>query len=80
MADVLTYIRGLKPINLVGASFGSYGWNKKALTELDGYMKDIGVEMVAEQVAVQYVPEREDLMNCFELGKAVAQELQKRCS
>jgi flavorubredoxin len=80
MADVLTYIRGLKPLNLIGATFGSYGWNKKALNELDEYMNAIGVEQVAEQVAVNYVPETEDLMNCFELGKTVALELQKRCS
>ena len=80
MADVLTYIRGLKPLNLIGASFGSYGWNKKALEELNGYMNAIGVEQVAEQVAVNYVPETDDLMNCFELGKTVALELQKRCS
>jgi flavorubredoxin len=80
MADVLTYIRGLKPANLIGASFGSYGWNTKALKELDGYMDAIGVEMVADQITVQFVPEKEDLMNCFELGKTVAQELQKRCN
>ena len=67
-------------MNLIGASFGSYGWNKKALKELDEYMNAIGIEQVAEQVSVNYVPEKEDLMNCFELGKTVAQELQKRCS
>ena len=27
VADVLTYIKGLKPRNLFGAAFGSYGWS-----------------------------------------------------
>ena len=26
IADVLTYMKGLRPLNRVGAAFGSYGW------------------------------------------------------
>ncbi len=34
MADMMTYIRGLKPRNLVGAAFGSYGWSGEAPKQL----------------------------------------------
>ena len=27
IADVLTYMTGLRPLNRVGAAFGSYGWS-----------------------------------------------------
>ncbi len=80
MADVLTYIRGLQPKNLIGALFGSYGWNKKAFKELDDYLNAIGVEQVAEPVTVNYVPTREDLLDCFSLGKRVAETLRERCA
>ncbi len=29
MADILTYMKGLKPVNRIGAAFGSYGWSGK---------------------------------------------------
>lgn len=72
MADVLTYIRGLKPINLIGSVFGSYGWNKKAFTEMQGYLKAIGVEEVLEPMTVNFIPSHEDLMACREVGEKMA--------
>ena len=31
MADVMTYLKGLKPANLIGAAFGSYGWSGESV-------------------------------------------------
>lgn len=78
MADVLTYLRGLKPQNLIGAVFGSYGWNKQCFKELEGYMAAMGVETIAPPVCVNYVPTADDLVACRTLGMTVAEAVQKR--
>lgn len=75
VADVLTYLKGLKRKNLVGASFGSYGWSGKTVDQLDAVLREMGVDLVGEGVQVQYVPRPEDLAKCFELGRAVAARL-----
>jgi len=79
VADILTYLRGLKPLNLIGAVFGSYGWNRKAIGELHRYADDIGIELVADDVTSKYVPKEDTLMAARRLGETVAEELLKRC-
>jgi flavorubredoxin len=80
VADVLTYLKGLKPLNLVGASFGSYGWSMNALKDLDQWLQEMKIEAVAEPVRVNYVPTSDDLMQCRELGATVGKELLARCT
>ena len=72
VADVLTYLKGLKPKNLVGASFGSYGWSGEATPCLDGLLDDMGITRVADGLKVQYVPDADAMAQCYELGKQVA--------
>jgi len=78
MADGLTYIRGLRPKNLIGAAFGSFGWSGEGAKEVNDVLESMGVELVSEPLAVQYVPTDDDLLRCRELGVAVAKELAKR--
>lgn len=80
IADILTYLRGLKPLNLIGAIFASYGWNLKAVEELHRYADEIGLELVADDVTSKYVPKEETLNACRRLGEKVAGELLKRCA
>ena len=77
MADVLCYLEGLKPKNLVGAAFGSYGWSGEAVGKLEEWLQRIGVRLVAEGVKVRYVPDAEALRRCRALGEKVGGELQK---
>jgi flavorubredoxin len=79
MADVLTYVRGLKPANLIGAIFGSYGWSQNAFKAMQDYMTGMKIELVAEPLKVNYVPTRENLLQCFALGQQVGTELLQRC-
>ncbi|MFC1572879.1 FprA family A-type flavoprotein [Candidatus Eisenbacteria bacterium] len=72
VADVLTYIRGLKPKNLIGAAFGSYGWTGESIGQVEEYLTEINVEIAAERVRVQYVPDSDALMRCHALGRQVA--------
>ncbi|MDD4862041.1 MAG: FprA family A-type flavoprotein [Smithellaceae bacterium] len=80
MADVMTYLKGLKPVNLIGAAFGSYGWSGESVKDLEAILKEMKVDIVAEPVSVKHVPGSDVLEKCSELGKSVAAELKKRLS
>lgn len=36
----MTYLRGLKPRNLVGAAFGSYGWSGEAVRQIEEFLAE----------------------------------------
>ncbi|MBN1947745.1 MAG: flavodoxin domain-containing protein [Bradymonadales bacterium] len=78
VADVMTYLKGLSPANLLGASFGSYGWSPQSVKQLDRMLTEMGVQLVSEGVAVQYVPDAAALERCRALGAATAAQLIER--
>ncbi len=80
VADLLCYIRGLKPKNLVGQAFGSYGWSGEGVKQVREELVRMGVELVGEPVAVNYVPNQSALQACRELGRAVGRRMQERLS
>ncbi|HOX16615.1 MAG TPA: FprA family A-type flavoprotein [Smithellaceae bacterium] len=80
MADVMTYLKGLKPANLIGAAFGSYGWSGESVRDLEAILKEMKVDIIADPIAVKHVPGKDVLDKCSELGKAIAAELKKRIS
>lgn len=75
VADVLTYLRGLKRKNLTGAAFGSYGWANKAVPQILEYLAEMGVDTGGEQVSCVYVPGPETLEHCYRLGGKIASRL-----
>ena len=77
VSDVLTYLKGLKPKNLVGAAFGSYGWSGEGAKQVNEILSDMKVEIVQEPLAVNYVPDDEALAGCRALGAAVADRLKE---
>lgn len=78
VADVMTYIKGLKPRGLVGAAFGSYGWSGEAVKHLDDVLAEMKIERACESVKSLYVPDDEVLSRCVELGKSVASALKQK--
>jgi len=78
MADVMTYLKGLKPANLIGAAFGSYGWSGESVRHLEAMLKEMKVDIVAESIAVKNAPDSDILEKCYDLGKTIAAELLKR--
>ena len=77
MADVLTYMKGLRPKNKIGAAFGSYGWSGEAVKHLNGYLEDMGVELLSEGVKIKNVPTHETLKECVALGEQIANALRR---
>jgi flavorubredoxin len=80
MADVLTYLRGLKPKNLVGAAFGSYGWSGEGVAQVQHYLEEMKVDLVADGLKVQYVPDDDDLVACRELGRKTVERIRAASS
>jgi flavorubredoxin len=72
MADLLSYMKGLRPAGKVGAAFGSYGWSGEAVKLISEAMRDMNINLVGDGVRVKYSPKKGDLDRCVELGRQVA--------
>lgn len=80
VADVLVYLKGLAPKNLIGAAFGSYGWGGGLLKQLDRLLEEMNVELVSDGLSLKYVPDNAALIECREFGVAIAEKLIEKCA
>ncbi|OGR28565.1 MAG: MBL fold metallo-hydrolase [Desulfobacterales bacterium RIFOXYA12_FULL_46_15] len=80
IADVMTYIKGLRPQNKIAVAFGSYGWSGEAVNILNREFAEMKLDIIDEGVKVQYVPDEDDLNRCFDLGVKIAKTLKERLS
>ena len=78
VAEVLTYLKGLRPQNKLGAVFGSFGWSGECVKILGDWLESMGCEMVDAPVKVKNIPEHEQLAACYELGKKIAEALKAK--
>ncbi|MHB0935637.1 MAG: FprA family A-type flavoprotein [Armatimonadota bacterium] len=78
VADVLTYLRGLKRHNLVGAAFGSYGWSGEAVSHITEVLTAMKVELISDGVKVKYVPDADVLAQCVALGRQAAETVTEK--
>ena len=76
MADVLSYLKGLRRKNLVGAAFGSYGWSGESVKQVHDALTEMGVATV-EPLKCQYVPDTAALEAARSLGQKVAARLKE---
>jgi flavorubredoxin len=75
VADLLAYLKGLKPRNLIGAGFGSYGWSGGAVEQVEAALREMNVELVGEAVRTKYVPDADALNQCRALGAQISGRL-----
>ena len=80
IADVMTYIKGLRPQNKIAAAFGSYGWSGEAVKILNKEFEEMKLTIIDPGVKVQYVPDEADLAKCFDLGAKLAKTLKDKLS
>ncbi|MCG8568416.1 MAG: flavodoxin domain-containing protein, partial [Desulfobacterales bacterium] len=78
IADVMTYIKGLRPQNKLAAAFGSYGWSGEAVKILNKEFEEMKLEIVDPGLKVQYVPDEDDIQKCFDLGVKLAKTLKDK--
>ena len=75
ISDFLTYLKGLKPKNKIGAAFGSYGWSGESVKLIHKELDEMKMKMVDSGLKIQYVPDEKGLESCYELGRKIAKEL-----
>ena len=75
IARFMEFLKGLKPKGRVGMAFGSFGWAGGAVKEIEGVLKETGVDVAAPGVSLQYVPDAAGRLACFEAGKNFAEKI-----
>ena len=75
VADILTYMKGLKPKNKIGGAFGSYGWSGEAVKLITQELEAMKFDLVTPGVRIQYVPDQEGLDACFAYGQQIGQAI-----
>ncbi len=75
IADILAYMKGLKPLNKVAAAFGSYGWSGEAVKLINEQFEAMKFNVVHPGLRVQYVPDEGAKQACRELAQKVAEAL-----
>jgi flavorubredoxin len=76
MADILTYLKGLKPKNLLGAAFGSYGWSGEAARQIQAMLSEMKVDLVGDPIQTRHCPDQAVLARCLDLGMQIAGKMQ----
>ncbi len=77
VADFLCYFKGLRPQGKIGIAFGSYGWAGGATKAIIEELKATGVEIIEPEIKYQFLPDKEELEKCKELGKKIASQIKK---
>ncbi|MDW5562776.1 MAG: FprA family A-type flavoprotein [Methanomassiliicoccus sp.] len=75
VADMVYYMKGLRPTGRLGAVFGSYGWAGGATKQVHDLMKGGGLEMPFEDLQVRYIPHDEERRKCREYGRQIAMKI-----
>ncbi|XPV76746.1 MAG: FprA family A-type flavoprotein [Desulfovibrio sp.] len=78
MANLLTYMKGLRPEYKIGASFGSFGWSGECVNILSKAIGEMHMEEVTEAVKVKNRPTHDTFQDCFDLGVKVGKEIKKK--
>ena len=75
LSDVITYLKGLKPLNKSGAAFGSYGWSGEAVKIINKEFAEMDIELINDGLRVQYVPDGELLKECRDYGVIIGNSI-----
>ncbi len=78
VAAMLTYMKGLRPQNRIGAAFGSYGWSGEGPKIVYEWLNTMGMDMVGDPLKQQWRPTHEGLKASHALGKSVGEALLKK--
>ncbi|MCX5862862.1 MAG: flavodoxin domain-containing protein [Deltaproteobacteria bacterium] len=79
MADMLCYMKGLRPAGKIGVAFGSYGWSGEAVKLITKSLEEMKIKAVSPGISLQFVPNHEGLRKCVELGRELASAIKDDC-
>jgi len=77
VAPFLEEMQGLRPRNKIAGAFGSYGWGGGAVKTIEESLEAAGMEMFAPALTVKWVPDKDEILKCFEFGKEFARKIAK---
>jgi len=77
VSDFLTYMKGLKPKNKIGAAFGSYGWSGESVKLITQELEDMKFDIIDPGIKIQYVPDQDGKNACLELGRKIGRAIKK---
>ncbi|MGB5988088.1 MAG: FprA family A-type flavoprotein [Desulfobacterales bacterium] len=69
VADILTYMKGLRPENKLSAAFGSYGWSGEAVKHINAELEAMKLPLFDAGLRIQYIPDEEQLESCRVYGR-----------
>lgn len=75
IAGFLGFLKGLAPKKRLAAAFGSYGWAGGAVKNIETILKETGIEVIIPGISVKYTPDENEIKNCYEFGRAIADKL-----
>jgi flavorubredoxin len=78
IADLLTYMQGLKPQNKLGFAFGSYGWSGEAPKKIARWLEDMGMDMPEAPAAIKHVPTHQDAGELFATAQRLGRQIKDR--
>ncbi len=78
LADMLHYLRGLRPQNKMGAAFGSYGWSGEAVPLINQAMEEMKIEVIDPGIRIKHFPTPKDLEACEALGRKIGKALKEK--
>ncbi|NMD43417.1 MAG: MBL fold metallo-hydrolase [Firmicutes bacterium] len=77
LSPFLDELSGLKPVNRLGAAFGSYGWSKGAVKNIEAKLEAAGLTLAGEGLEQLWVPDAGELKSCYEWGRALGRAVKK---
>jgi flavorubredoxin len=78
MGSFITYLKGLRPKDRIGFVFGSYGWGGQAVGEIEKILKDLSWDMPIESININYIPDKEELINVRNVGIKLGNYLENK--
>ena len=77
VAEFMTHLRGLRPLNRITGAFGSFGWGGGAVKEAYEEFKRMNLEVVEPGVQVLYKPSAEDENQCYNFARGFAKKVKE---
>jgi flavorubredoxin len=73
VADVLTYMKGLKPASKIAGAFGSFGWSGEAVKLVSAELAAMNFNLIDPGPRLQYVPDAAGHAACVDYGKRIGE-------
>ena len=78
LCDVLSYMKGLKPMGKIGGAFGSYGWSGEAVKLINKELDEMGFERIDDGLRTLYVPDKDQLTAAYDMGVRIGEAVKAK--